>query len=1254
MTKLLTLKKMKNRLILLIILLTTLMLSGCGLSNKHEHDFYYSSDNDNHYLKCDCGETTDPEKHDYKWVDESNREATRKECVTCGVVLNQDALYTDPIVLNLNSIYGNYIDGALMPLIPYEIRVDSGRLDYNEEFDIHLNLKVGRYYCGYIAEGPLYVKLEESPYYEVVGKSEYITPDFSNHEDRDTLSLDFKFTVKATAPTEIIEQFKFKIKFTPHESFWEEAPFLSLNEHYFYCNTDEEYFFTVSALNFMIDSQGIIMGAWNPQLFYDSINREYLSGAIKSYDDYVTRIFTCITEDMPHLQMRPADAYNRNSCGYLSKNIIASFYLDESFDSMYDKYSSERQMDKKEAAKELMGILYSQGHINSDQYEEEIKYIDSQDVLGTTSNFTIDYEEIIDPDLFKERIIKYVYDEYTDSNSDESYCPTDPDANSANLYLKEYIVPIQTDIDIAVYTTLNRNIEGYVTIAEEGFERSSDIDFIDDVIRFSLSYNGQNDRPKFALEVCLSGNDIEFIIDVYGYVADGYIFLSKTSNDDAYFNYTLYQQQLQSDTIKRTDSTSLPSTEFNTSMPAISISSIEEPDLTISGEFYWQDDNSTTPQVFPLQYCKVILCERDNTEAEECELMVTYTNENGEYSFNLKNDTSYAENGGYDLTVKVVPAGEYITVYRGDGSAYYDNYYLPDNISAGVYDNISKTYSMTDALGFGKALQIAQAAIIASKYYEAMKGTNANIPSVSIKYPHNEENDSCYYRKSEQTIFIYQNEVNEPPKPNSYASWDVIMHEYGHFVSHREEIDASPGGAHTITMQMAEHYKQHYNPSFVCEIDCVYSNPNSAYGEDDCKFVGTALAWSEGFATCFSIVAQEYAIEKLFLSSNINTINNTEYNAYNGVNHDIDAYTGTSDNSEATVQAILYDIYNLDNEVHDDIELWHQTIWNMIVDSKAKYFYEFDDYFRTRCTDAVDLEKYNKLLSDHHLAPSSVWVVGGLTTYCPTFKWSWTEDRLTIFFKDRTYRLNFYDSNRSLIATTEEFTCTDNSYTISESLWQTILDNGSSFYVSVTIYENNDPITDYEGEWKLFNSPIIEANVGTLSSKYLDIDGCYWYKFTAPQTGDYTFKTTGDVDTFGEIFNQVVVGQSTSGIVSSYDSGGENNNFSFTKYMVSGESFYLRVRGKNWSSVGSFSLSVSYSPHVHNYTHRCRPDGNELHKAFCVCGAYIFENHTFRVTISKTYCTKCGYISVSDGPGFIVSITPGVTPSSEENDEESE
>ena len=507
-------KKLKILLSVVSVLLV-MLLSSCVESKPHEHDFQMKSDNLYHYLECECGEIKDSEKHNYIWVDSDNRGAVRKECIGCGRILNQDELYIDPIVVNSSPSGAN----AVMPLIPYEIKVDSRRFDYNEEFTISLTLRVGRYYCKYIAEGPFYVKLEDSPYYDIIGENEYITPDFSSSEDIKTLSLDFKFTVKATNPTSVIEQFKFKIKFTPHDSFWEEASMWSRSEHYFYCDTDEEYFFTVSALNFMSDSQGIIMGSWNPRLFYDSINREYLSGSIESYDDYVTRIFECITENKPHLNMSSADNYNRNKGFYVSKNVKADFYLEESFDSVYEKYSSESQRDKKEAAKELMAILYSNNLIDSNQYEREIEYIDDNGVLthgAVVAYNAIDYDEIINPDLFKDHIVRYVYDEAAVDESNGNSCPTEPDANSANLYLEEYIVPVGTDIDVAVYTTLSREVEGYVTHVQDGFELSSNIEFIDEVIRFSLTYNGQNDRPRFDLEVCLSGDDIEFIIDIYG------------------------------------------------------------------------------------------------------------------------------------------------------------------------------------------------------------------------------------------------------------------------------------------------------------------------------------------------------------------------------------------------------------------------------------------------------------------------------------------------------------------------------------------------------------------------------------------------------------------------------------------------------------------------------------------------------------------------------------------------------------------
>jgi hypothetical protein len=61
-------------------------------------------------------------------------------------------------------------------------------------------------------------------------------------------------------------------------------------------------------------------------------------------------------------------------------------------------------------------------------------------------------------------------------------------------------------------------------------------------------------------------------------------------------------------------------------------------------------------------------------------------------------------------------------------------------------------------------------------------------------------------------------------------SWDVILHEYGHFVADRLGIDASPGGRHTWTQNMGE-----------------------TLGKD----AGTRDAWSEGFASWFGLTAED-------------------------------------------------------------------------------------------------------------------------------------------------------------------------------------------------------------------------------------------------------------------------------------------------------------------------------------------------------------------------------------------------------------
>ena len=78
-----------------------------------------------------------------------------------------------------------------------------------------------------------------------------------------------------------------------------------------------------------------------------------------------------------------------------------------------------------------------------------------------------------------------------------------------------------------------------------------------------------------------------------------------------------------------------------------------------------------------------------------------------------------------------------------------------------------------------------------------------------------------------------------------------------------------------------------------------------------------------------------------------------------------------------------------------------------------------------------------------------------------------------------------------------------------------------------------------------------------------------WYSFTAPSAGQYTFTTTGSLDTIGELYTSM-----TGSRVAVDDDSGTGTNFRLTRYMSGGETVYLKVRAYN-TRTGAYTVSVS-------------------------------------------------------------------------------
>lgn len=111
-----------------------------------------------------------------------------------------------------------------------------------------------------------------------------------------------------------------------------------------------------------------------------------------------------------------------------------------------------------------------------------------------------------------------------------------------------------------------------------------------------------------------------------------------------------------------------------------------------------------------------------------------------------------------------------------------------------------------------------------------------------------------------------------------------------------------------------------------------------------------------------------------------------------------------------------------------------------------------------------------------------------------------------------------------------------------------------------------------------------EIDYEVIQTENMDLDVFYsntilngnehWYQFTAQESGDYKFYTTGSIDTYGEIFSMPVVNENENGIIKKDDDSGDSLNFEIIYNMNSGDTIYIRVKGYSINTNGNYSFIV--------------------------------------------------------------------------------
>lgn len=173
---------------------------------------------------------------------------------------------------------------------------------------------------------------------------------------------------------------------------------------------------------------------------------------------------------------------------------------------------------------------------------------------------------------------------------------------------------------------------------------------------------------------------------------------------------------------------------------------------------------------------------------------------------------------------------------------------------------------------------------------------NRPFPRISASYPNPKGTD---FMPGSNTAEIVQGDRFD---------WDVVLHEFGHYVAANLGIDTSKGGNHKLSQNLGE---------------------PSLYG----KNLGIRLAWSEGFATWFSLTAQyeeKVAAMHIPYAGDWSYEDTEDANIEEPINVNTAAVPSLGEDNEVSVARILYHVL-----IDPAIKMTDTAIINALVAAKA-------------------------------------------------------------------------------------------------------------------------------------------------------------------------------------------------------------------------------------------------------------------------------------------------------------------------------
>lgn len=399
------------------------------------------------------------------------------------------------------------------------------------------------------------------------------------------------------------------------------------------------------------------------------------------------------------------------------------------------------------------------------------------------------------------------------------------------------------------------------------------------------------------------------------------------------------------------------------------------------------------------------------------DLIATVTTSSGVYSVDVDLNDSWNEGDSIDLYIEISTCGANINVTNSESDVYTYTSEVYENLSADKH--ISKRFSEDEDINM--ALSVHQAMMYANKYIQTLEGSF--LDSIDVSFPDPSQGITCF-DMSNPHIYVISDDGYD---------WDVLQHEFGHYVQWCYGISDSPGGFHGYADNLSDLY--------------------------DNKSTGVRLAWSEGWATYFAIKSQ---IDLSLQNRVIPYVGDTVYTdsvdggfEYDIENVDSDYLLG--EGNEVTVSGILYDLTDPKNTLdYDNTYFSYTDVWNI---TKSNYCSTLSDLFygiyNATYSTSAKLSTGN-ILTHFNVSAFLSDNPTGLDGDTPRF--SWQAQGGSTEYPNNYFSVSFFDEDYNLVYQTSYVPVLY--YLLTSFEWDNIDALTSDvFYCCVQTKQNGNPTT---------------------------------------------------------------------------------------------------------------------------------------------------------------------------------------------------